>query len=122
MGMRDLVLLIPDFVVLLARLARDPQVPTGLKWVAGSTLAYVASPLDLLPEILLGPIGAIDDLIAISWGVSFLVNRLHPDLIRQHWPGSDDAIDAIERVTEWTERQITERLLGAVSRVLRLGR
>jgi len=33
---------------------------------------YVISPVDLLPEAVLGPIGLIDDLAVIIFGVSFL--------------------------------------------------
>ena len=35
-GLADLMLLLPDFVVLLSRLVRDDRVPTGSKWVRGS--------------------------------------------------------------------------------------
>ncbi len=35
-------------------------------WVIGGTLVYLLSPIDLLPEALLGPLGAIDDLVIIT--------------------------------------------------------
>ena len=96
---RDLLLLIPDFVVLMVRLARDSQVPPGVKLVAISTVAYVLSPIELLPELVFGPIGLIDDLLAIGLGVSFLVNRVHPDLVRAHWPGQQDALESVQAIS-----------------------
>ena len=37
--------------------------------VLGLVIIYVISPIDLLPEIVLGPIGLIDDAIAIVIGM-----------------------------------------------------
>ena len=35
-------------------------------------ILYALSPIDILPEALLGPIGLIDDLVVIIFGLSFL--------------------------------------------------
>ncbi len=102
-GARDLVLLFPDLVMLLVRLLRDPRVPVGSKVIALLGLSYALSPLDLLPEILLGPIGLLDDLIVVAAALSRIVNHVHPDLVRAHWSGQGDALDAICRVTAWAE-------------------
>jgi uncharacterized membrane protein YkvA (DUF1232 family) len=119
-GFRDLVLLLPDCVVLLARLARDPQVPAGAKLVAASALAYVLSPLELLPELLLGPLGLIDDLLVVGAGASFLLNRVHPDLVRAHWPGQEDALELLQAVSSWAEQQLARGLVGLLGRLPRL--
>jgi uncharacterized membrane protein YkvA (DUF1232 family) len=121
-GLRDLALLIPDCVVLLVRLARDPQVPPGAKLVAASAVAYVLSPFEVLPELLLGPFGLIDDLLVVGAGISFLVNRVHPDLVRARWPGQEDALESIQLLTSWTERQLERGVLGLLRRLPRLGR
>lgn len=102
-GLRDLLLLLPDLTVLLVRLLRDERVPRGPKLLAGIGLAYVVSPVDLLPSVLLGPVGLVDDLIVVSAALSRLVNRVHPDVVRAAWPGQGDALAAIQRVTQWSE-------------------
>ena len=48
-GLRDLLLLIPDFVVLLSRLLRDQRVAPATRRVALVGIAYVLSPIDLMP-------------------------------------------------------------------------
>ncbi len=48
-GIRDLLLLLPDLCVLLLRLLRDERVPRGPKIIALLGVAYVFSPLDVLP-------------------------------------------------------------------------
>lgn len=117
-GVRDLALLLPDMTVLLARLLRDPRVPLGSKVVALLGLSYIFSPIDLLPEAVLGPIGLIDDLLVVGAALSRIVNHVHPDVVRSHWPGQGDALDAIRRVSGWTERQLTGRVRRLLDRLL----
>ena len=52
---RDMLLLLPDLAVLLFRLMRDDRVPLASKAVAALGAAYLLSPLDLMPALLLGP-------------------------------------------------------------------
>jgi uncharacterized membrane protein YkvA (DUF1232 family) len=117
-GIRDLLLLLPDFCVLLARLLRDERVAKGDKVVALLGIAYVLSPIDVLPAFLFGPLGALDDVLVVTAAASRIVNHVHPDVVRSHWPGKGDALDAIQRVAEWSERQVGGRLRGVLRRVL----
>lgn len=114
--LRDLLLALPDLVVLVLRLLRDARVKPGDKLVAMLGIAYVLSPIDLLPEFLFGPLGLIDDVIVLAATISRLVNRVHPDVVRAHWSGQGDALAAIQRATEWSERQLGGRLRRLISR------
>lgn len=118
-SLRDLLLALPDLAVLVLRLLRDPRVKPGDKLIAGLGIAYVLSPIDLLPEFLFGPLGFADDLIVLAATISRLVNRVHPDVVRAHWSGQGDALAAIQRVTEWSERQLGGRLRGLIGRITR---
>ena len=102
-GLRDLILVLPDLLVLAFRLMRDARVPIGTKVLAGMGLGYALLPIDLLPELLLGPIGLVDDALAVAWALSQLLNHVHPDLVRAHWSGRGDALDAARRLTGWAE-------------------
>jgi len=120
-GLRDMLLLLPDLVILLLRLLRDERVSFRDKAIALAGLAYVLSPLDLMPEFLFGPFGLLDDLVVISATLLRLVNHVHPDVVRSHWAGQGDALEVIQRVTSWSERQFSGRLQGVVRRLLRPG-
>lgn len=108
-GFRDLILLLPDLTVLMARLLRDSRVPLSAKAVALVGVGYVLSPVDLLPEVLLGPIGLADDLLVVGATCSRLLNHVHPDVVRSHWSGQGDVLDAVRRISAWAEAQFTER-------------
>jgi uncharacterized membrane protein YkvA (DUF1232 family) len=119
-GMGDILLLLPDFTVLLARLLRDPRVSRRSKLIALFGIGYVLSPIDLLPALLLGPLGLLDDIVVATAALSRLINHVHPDVVRSAWPGQGDALDAIQRAASWCERFLGRKLSGFVRGALRL--
>jgi uncharacterized membrane protein YkvA (DUF1232 family) len=87
----------------------------GAKALAVFGVGYVLSPIDLLPEIFFGPLGFLDDVVIVAACVSRIVNYVHPDLVKAHWPGHGDLLDVLRRVTSWSESLVGKtvtRLLG----------
>ncbi len=117
-SLRDLMLVLPDLTVLLMRLLRDDRVPIGSKAVALFGVGYVLSPIDLMPALILGPAGWIDDLLVVSATLSRLLNHVHPDVVRSHWSGQGDALETIQRVTSWSESLFTSRARSLLHTVL----
>jgi len=117
-GVGDLLFLLPDLTMLLMRLMRDARVPLTSKALAMAGVAYVLSPLDFMPAILLGPIGLVDDLVIVAATLSGILNKVHPDVVRSHWSGQGDALEAIHRVTEWTARQLNNAFSAVVGRLI----
>jgi len=113
-GVRDLLLLLPDLTVLLMRLLRDPRVPVTSKAVALLGVGYVLSPIDLMPAILLGPMGWVDDLVVVAAALSRVINHVHPDVVRSHWSGKGDALEAVSRVSAWSESLFTKKLANRI--------
>jgi uncharacterized membrane protein YkvA (DUF1232 family) len=119
---RDLMLVLPDLTVLLLRLLRDDRVPLASKAVALFGVGYVLSPIDLLPALILGPAGWVDDLLVVSATLSRLLNHVHPDVVRSHWSGQGDALQAIQRLTSWSESLFTDPARSLLRAVMRTGR
>jgi len=117
-GMRDVLLVLPDLTILLLRLFRDRRVPILQKGIAMAGVAYVLSPIDLMPAILFGPVGLLDDLFVVAACLSRLLNHVHPDVVRGHWSGQGDALDSIQNVTGWFEKEVNLRVsdLGKILR------
>jgi uncharacterized membrane protein YkvA (DUF1232 family) len=62
---------------------RDPRVPIAAKAVMIATLAYVASPIDIIPDFI--PfVGHLDDIILIPIGVKVAVSLL-PAALRSEY-------------------------------------
>lgn len=121
-GLRDLLLLLPDVTVLLLRLLRDSRVPLGAKAVALLGVGYILSPVDLVPEILFGPLGLVDDLLVVTATLSRLLHDVHPDVVRLHWPGQGDALEAIHRLTRWAEGRVIAPWRTLIRRIGSFGR
>jgi uncharacterized membrane protein YkvA (DUF1232 family) len=88
------VALLPDLGRLLRSLSRDPRVPWHAKAVAGCAALYVASPVDLLPDVVPG-VGGVDDLLAVLVAVRQLVATAGYDVVREHWTGTDDGFGVL---------------------------
>jgi uncharacterized membrane protein YkvA (DUF1232 family) len=109
-GFRDLLLVLPDLTILLLRLVRDPRVPVLQKGIAIAGVGYVLSPIDLVPALVFGPVGLLDDLFVVAACLSRLLNHVHPDVVRGHWSGQGDALETIQNVTGWFEKEVRLRV------------
>jgi uncharacterized membrane protein YkvA (DUF1232 family) len=95
----DLVTTLPNLVKLLARLVRDPRVPRRSKMVVGAALAYVVSPLDLLPEFI-PVVGFADDALLVAFALNHLVNVAGEEVVLEHWDGPRDLLEMIRSVLD----------------------
>ena len=86
--------LIPDCTVLLARLLRDPRVPRRRKLLLVVLGAYLASPIDLVPDFI--PIaGQLDDAILVALVLRTFVRSGREELIKELWPGPERSLGLI---------------------------
>jgi uncharacterized membrane protein YkvA (DUF1232 family) len=88
---RALARFVPDCAVLAGRLLRDPRVARRHKLMLTLLAAYLASPIDVVPDFI--PIaGQLDDAILV-WLVLCAIRRSEggAQLVREHWPGRRSA-------------------------------
>jgi len=98
--LKEAALAVPHLVVLLGRLLRDNDVPLRRKLLAGAALAYVVSPIDLLPDTI--PfVGRIDDIVLLAASIHHLMNAVPADRLVEYWEGSEDALDIVAGIVEW---------------------
>jgi uncharacterized membrane protein YkvA (DUF1232 family) len=94
---RALVRLVPDCVVLFKRLLTDPRVDWWRKAILVLVIAYVASPIDLVPDFV--PIaGQLDDAILVVLAIRLLLRGGGPRLLSEHWPGPARSLEFIRRL------------------------
>jgi uncharacterized membrane protein YkvA (DUF1232 family) len=90
--------LLPDLLRLLRRLASDPAVPRAARARLWLLLGYLAIPFDLVPDFV-PVLGYADDAIVVSLVLRSVVRRTGAPLVRRHWPGTDDGLAALARLT-----------------------
>lgn len=88
--------LIPDTVRLLRRLATDKSLPRGIRVRLWLLFVYLASPIDLIPDFI-PVLGYADDAIIVCAVLRAVVRRAGPDVVRRHWPGTEDGLAALWR-------------------------
>jgi uncharacterized membrane protein YkvA (DUF1232 family) len=88
---------IPDCIRLVSRLARDRRVPRRRKLLLLGLVAYLASPIDLVPDFI--PVaGQLDDAIVVGLLLRHVVRAGGEPLIRELWPGPEQSLALVLRL------------------------
>jgi uncharacterized membrane protein YkvA (DUF1232 family) len=88
---------IPDCLVLFKRLLGDPRVSRRRKVVLVAMAAYLALPIDLVPDFI--PVaGQLDDAILVALVLRSVLRGSGPALVREHWPGPQESLDFVLRL------------------------
>jgi uncharacterized membrane protein YkvA (DUF1232 family) len=93
---RALAGFIPDCAVMLSRLVRDRRISWPRRAVLWGVLAYLAFPIDLVPDFL--PVaGQLDDAVLLGLALRFLVHGGGAELVRESWPGPEASLTLVLR-------------------------
>jgi uncharacterized membrane protein YkvA (DUF1232 family) len=88
---------IPDCIVLIRRLVRDPRVPRRRKVLLWLLIAYLAMPIDIVPDFI--PVaGQLDDAIIVALVLRTLLRGAGEPALREHWPGPESSLAVISRL------------------------
>ena len=118
----DYVMLAPDFFHLLCKLSVDKEVPRGEKVKLALAVAYFISPIDLLPEAFLGPVGYLDDVALAAYVLNSIVNETDPEVVRRNWAGDGDVLDWIQRVLDASDDMLGTGMWKRLKKVVGGGR
>lgn len=94
----EYIMLAPDLFHLLTKLAIDPDVPVSKKVKLAGIIAYFISPLDFLPEMLLGPVGYLDDIALTAYILNDIINEVDPQIVRRNWAGEKDILVIVKTI------------------------
>src|SRR5512133_2435021 len=93
---RALATFVPDCIVLVTRLARDPRVPRRRKLLLVALVGYLALPFDLVPDFI--PIaGQLDDVLVVAFVLRRFLRSGGELLVREHWPGPEQSLGVVLR-------------------------
>ncbi len=95
--LRELVALVPDLLRLVRDLIRDPSVPIRVRMTLVGLLAWLISPIDLIPEFI-PVLGPLDDVVVAVLVLRFVRRRLGDAELRRRWPGSPEGYELVSRI------------------------
>jgi len=94
---------------LLYRLATDNRVPSRTRLLSLAALAYTLLPIDLIPDSI--PIlGKVDDFGLVAIALVRLVNDAGPEVVREHWDGDDETLEAFLNAVAFLDSLIPARV------------
>ena len=110
----DLLLVAPDLFHLMCKLAIDPRVSVPSKAALAGAIAYFVSPIDLVPEAIVGPIGYVDDIAVAAVVLNRIINHGGGDVAREHWAGHGDLIEIIQQIIKVADNMVGTGLWGKI--------
>lgn len=94
------LLVLPDLVHLVIKLFFDRAVPNHFKGYLLMGLAYLVSPIDIIPDFI--PVaGFVDDLLVQVIILNKIINSADDALLEKidtYWAGKDDVFDKIKEI------------------------
>jgi uncharacterized membrane protein YkvA (DUF1232 family) len=107
--MTNLLLVIPNLLLLSARLMVDPRVPAKERLLVAGAIVYAFAPLDFIPDML--PfVGQVDDLYLIGLTLLRLMSVSDPRVVREHWRGGGDVVELVGSATLIAARLLPKRI------------
>lgn len=111
--MRSFLMFLPNLVAMLARMIKDPRVPTAEKALFIGAIVYVISPIDLIPDVL--PfIGQVDDIYVVALTLLRMIAKTDATVVRENWHGGGDIAALAVTIADLAPRFLPKR----VARVL----
>lgn len=119
-GIIEYAMLIPDIGALLWRLFKDKRVNIKTKMLVGGLLAYIASPLDIIPDFI-PLVGKVDDIAIVLFAMNKIINEVPKEVILSNWTGKEDIIklvsDGVAFISKMFGSQNVGKLLNYVKKL-----
>src|SRR5256885_15223524 len=93
--MKNLLMFLPNMVILCCKLMVDKRVPRTERALFAAAVIYAIIPFDFIPDMI--PfVGQIDDLFLISLTLLRLIDHTDDMIVREHWRGGGDIVALAE--------------------------
>jgi uncharacterized membrane protein YkvA (DUF1232 family) len=96
-AVREVLAIVPDVLRLLRSLIGDPSAPVDVRIVLVGLVAWIISPIDLIPEFI-PVLGPIDDIVVAVVAMRFVRRRMGVEDLRRRWSGSPGGFELLLRV------------------------
>jgi len=93
--MKNLLMFLPNMVVLSLKLMVDKRVPRTERALFAAAVIYAVVPFDFIPDMI--PfVGQVDDLFLIALTLLRLIDHSDDMVVREHWRGGGDIVKLAE--------------------------
>jgi uncharacterized membrane protein YkvA (DUF1232 family) len=96
-NLSELIRLVPDLLRLVRSLIGDRSVPLGARVALVGLLAWLISPIDLIPEFI-PVLGPVDDVLVAVLVLRYVRRKVGLEALRQRWPGTPEGFALLGRI------------------------
>ena len=96
-SVREILGVVPDIIRLLKDLITASDVPMSVRLVCIGLIAWILSPIDLIPEFI-PVLGPLDDVVVAIVAMRFVRRRLGSDELRRRWVGTEAGFALLTRI------------------------
>lgn len=109
----EYLFLLPDFFILLTRLAVDKRVQNKKKVMVAGIIAYVMMPFDIIPDFI-PIIGQIDDLVLVVLGLNMILNDIDKKILLDNWSGEGQLLELLQKISSLAEKFLDKTILSRI--------
>ena len=117
-GVVEALLLAPDLFILLLRLSIDRRVPIEKRRFLFGAVAYFLTPIDLLPEGIVGPAGYLEDVVLAAAVLRVSLRSEIEPLAEGYWSGPQKLRVVLGDISDVAYRLLGPGLYLRVQRLL----
>ncbi len=114
----EYLFLLPDFFIMVSRVALDKRVPTKRKLMLAGVIAYVMMPLDIIPDFI-PIIGHVDDLVVVVLGLNMLLNDIDQKVLEDNWSGEGNVLHLMQKITNAAEGFLDKNILSQIKKLFK---
>lgn len=114
----EYLMLAPDLLHLMCKLSVDPDVSVKDKAKLAGAIAYFVSPIDLIPEALVGAVGYVDDIALAAYVLNGIINNSPSGVVEKHWAGEGDVLAAIQNIIKVADEMVGSGLWKRIKGVV----
>ena len=96
-SIREVVGVIPDVLRLLRSVLGDRSAPLDVRLVLIGLMAWIVSPIDLIPEFI-PVIGPLDDVVVAVVAMRYVRRRVGIEDLRMRWSGTPEGFALLVRI------------------------
>lgn len=116
-ALAEYLFMLPDFFIMLTRLATDKRVPAKKKAIVAGIIAYMIMPFDIIPDFI-PIIGHIDDLVLVVLGLNMVLNDIDEKILLDNWSGEAKLLDTLQKITATAEQFLDKNVLTRIKKLL----
>lgn len=94
---REILGAVPDVLRLIRSVIADRSVPLDVRVVLVGLLAWIVSPIDLIPEFI-PVLGPLDDVVVAVVALRYVRRRVGVEDLRRRWSGTEAGFALVLRV------------------------